>query len=133
MRRYIFILLFLSLAPGNAVPEVEMLSFTARAIPLYQVTLGWRLSENIGLESYRIYRSNNSTNIFNEVGFTLHPDTTYVDSLLPPGHYYWAATCRDTNGKESVFSNIVDTLLADYPVDTTATESPINVRLIFPD
>lgn len=114
--------------PDCSFGEVELISFSGRTIPVYNVLLGWRLSQNENVDTYHIYRSD-TTKYFVEVGHVVHPETTFVDTSLYPNHYYWQVSYKDVFGNEQGFSNVVDTLLADYPADSTAPLIPIDILL----
>ena len=88
-----------------------LLLFT-NSITAQSVVIGWNwlATDTSNISHVNIYRSLNETTGFNLIGSGL-PKGIFIDSTANYNqHYFFAAKAVSQNGKESTFSNIIDTL-----------------------
>jgi len=70
------------------------------------VSLSWSASKS-EVTGYNIYRSTSQKGSYTKINSTLDPDTTYTDTTVVAGTYYYATTAVNSGGKESGYSNQV--------------------------
>jgi hypothetical protein len=73
------------------------------------VTLAWDPSPEADIDGYRIYQSRES-GVYPQTPAIPDIDPTHTSAsigLTEDGTYYWVATCFDTQGNESAYSNEV--------------------------
>lgn len=102
---FLIISMIVIIGRGNVVAQMVRLTWSASLHP------------NIG--QYGIYRATHPDSGFQRIGLVQHPDTTFADSKMEWGkRYFYVATSIDKAGKESHFSNMIDTLLStNTPVE----------------
>jgi hypothetical protein len=77
-----------------------------------RIQLTWDPPNSPNLAYYGIYRSSHPDSTFTLITTVNFPAGTYIDGRIPSNaHYFWAVTAVDGTGRESGFSNIVDTTL----------------------
>jgi fibronectin type 3 domain-containing protein len=107
---------FVHFAPDQQAPTAPQ-SMTAQGA-IGQVTLNWLAStDNVGIAQYTIYRSttpNFTPSASNRIGQTTA--TSYLDSSLPAGTYYYEVTAQDAVGNVSPASNQVTAVSAAPPI-----------------
>jgi fibronectin type 3 domain-containing protein len=90
------------------------------------VKLAWDASPDAATMtlSYRLYAHTNtitSANKTNAIKLNVGTNLTATVEALQPGRWWFAATCADTNGIESDFSN---------QVTVEAARAPVNMRTV---
>ena len=95
------------------------------------IKLAWDANTEPDLAGYKIYWSEENTQPFpnvKDVGNVLeHPVTGLTEGVT----YYFAATAYDTNGNESMYSNIVQFVAEPGTVIIRILSHPKNIRMIF--
>lgn len=83
------------------------------------VRLVWSASAHPNIHQYGIYRAMHPDSGFKQIGVIQHPDTTFSDDRVELGkRYYYVASSIDKIGRESHFSDMIDTLLStNTPVE----------------
>ncbi len=96
-----------------------ILIFVVGKISAQPVRLAWSASTHPNIYHYGIYRATHPDSAFKQIGLIRHPDTTFADTKMELGkRYYYVATSIDIVGRESNFSNMIDTLLnSSTPVE----------------
>lgn len=96
-----------------------MVIISSGKVVAQSVRLAWTASLHPNIEQYGIYRAMHPDSGFQRIGIVRHPDTTFADTKLDWGkRYFYVATSIDKAGKESHFSNMIDTLLStNTPVE----------------
>ena len=70
------------------------------------VELKWQASEAYDASAYHVYRRNENTNEFNQIGKVEHPNTTYQDSFaINNREVCYFVKVKDACGNRSAFSN----------------------------
>lgn len=89
-----------------------ILCFCSIQASAQHLELIWQPSDNANILGYNIYRANDPDSGFVKLGTVMHPDSIYRDvQVLPHQRYYYVATSEDIMGRESGFSNMIDSLL----------------------
>jgi hypothetical protein len=65
------------------------------------LVLTWTANTETDLAGYNVYKSNSATGTFTKVNTALLTDTTYTDSSLAAGTYYYKITAQDNTPNES--------------------------------
>ncbi|MCO6434647.1 fibronectin type III domain-containing protein [Nitrosomonas nitrosa] len=75
--------------------------------------LVWNPNQDPNISRYGVYRKPHLDSSFVLINTAVHPDSTYLDESVEwNSHYYYAVTAIDSDGFESGFSNVVDTLMS---------------------
>jgi len=83
------------------------------------ITLDWTRPDFEALQSYKIYRSENETNGYSEIGTANSNQTQYVDKQIENGHSYWyLVTVVNTKGNETSRTNVAAINIRTEPVLT---------------
>jgi len=95
--------------PFNVLPQPPTpLSAIAQGVGTGLVLVKWNASPTTNTSSYNVYRSTTSGGPFtSKVGSTIAPTTTFLDTGLVAGTYYYAVTAVGPGGIESAVSNQV--------------------------
>ncbi|MBN2012025.1 T9SS type A sorting domain-containing protein [candidate division KSB1 bacterium] len=107
-----------SLRPPSAPVNVQALALTD------SVRIWWDANIDFDLHGYNIYRSKHPDEPFEKINDILLVKTEFTDTNVENDTtYYYAVTAIDTDGNESVFSNIVEatpTVRPDTPTGVSA-------------
>jgi hypothetical protein len=90
---------------GNS-PAVEALIGTGIAAAPKSVDLTWIASISEDVTGYNVYRAASSSGPFAKLNPSLISGTSYEDSPVPAGSYYYVATAVGSAGNESGYSNM---------------------------
>ncbi|GEM_PF-6815955 len=93
-----------------------------------RIQLTWDPSSTPNISYYGIYRSTHPDSTFTLMTTVNSPVRIYVDGTIQSNvHYFWAVTAIDATGRESGFSNLVDTTIVKSNVAPTILTHPQNV------
>jgi hypothetical protein len=93
-------------AQNSAVQVAISGTGIAAQVGAHSVTLSWTPSTS-QVNGYYIYRSTVSGGPYSKLNTTLDPESSYADSGLASGNYFYVVTSVDPNGVESGYSNEV--------------------------
>jgi fibronectin type 3 domain-containing protein len=93
-------------AQNSAVQVAISGTGIAAQVGAHSVTLSWTPSTS-QVNGYYIYRSTVSGGPYSKLNTTLDPESSYTDSGLASGNYFYVVTSVDPNGVESGYSNEV--------------------------
>jgi lysophospholipase L1-like esterase len=86
-----------------------------------KVLLSWEQNLETDLMKYNIYRSTEpfqSTEMAENIGRVIQPDTVYYDSVLAENtNYFFGVSAVDSSGNESGISNIVTVVVLDVSLE----------------
>jgi hypothetical protein len=94
-----------------------------------QATLTWAASREPDLSHYIVYRSASPSGLENPVARVDKPDTTYKDTGLSAGTYYYRVRAVDATGNRSAASNQASVTLAPALSLSSTSLSLGNVRV----
>jgi len=125
----------------DAEPNESALSAAATATPVYTApgglildgttattaTMHWTASAEPDLAGYRAYRGPSGTGPWTLMTPTLVTGTTWTDTGLPAGTWYWVVRAVASGGDESGNSNVVSATVSG-PLPPPPTIDPANAR-----
>jgi chitodextrinase len=111
--------------PSDTEPPSTPTDLTANGT-YGQVSLAWTAAtDNVGVVKYQIHRSTVSSFLPNEENRIAEvTGTTYVNSPLAPGVYFYKVVAEDGAGLKGPASNVAS---GTVPADTTAPTAPTNL------
>jgi fibronectin type 3 domain-containing protein len=84
------------------------IDLTTDGTAAHSVDLSWTASISPNVAGYNIYRSMSPTGPFTKINSTPVLETTYTDTAVVSGTtYYYAVTSVNQDGRESVYSALV--------------------------
>jgi hypothetical protein len=92
------------------------------------VQLQWRSNHEMDLRGYNVYRAANIPAVFTRLNNEPIPDTTWRDTGVGSGHWYYSITAVDSTGNESLPSDTVAIGLV-VSVGGGEDEIPLEFRL----
>jgi hypothetical protein len=111
-------------AVADTTPPTAVANLTATVSSATQANLNWTAStDNVGVTGYAVYRSTTSGFVPSTANLVanLGAVTTYADSGLTPGTYYYVVTAKDAAGNASPVSNQAATTLTDTVAPSTSS------------
>ncbi len=91
-------------------PSSISLSGSGVAVVSHSVALTWSPSTST-VAGYNVYRSDVASGPFTKVNGSVNPVTSFTDSNVASGQYYYAVTAVDSSNMESSYSSVVSALI----------------------
>ena len=86
-------------------------------------TLTWPANSALDVDGYDVYRASSADGAFAQIGTVSYQTTTYADSGLAAGTYYYVVRTLDTKGQESVPSVEASAAVNTTPASPTVSSS----------